>query len=71
MDEKLKCRIQDRWAKLENRLYQLTAILDDLEEIEEQYPDTIDVKSKTAYILLEQEMQLLMDQQKFIESLLK
>jgi hypothetical protein len=70
MSKSLRNQLQRRWEQLENRLYQLTAILDDLEELEEENNE-IDVKSTIAYMLFKKELELLNEEQSFIEFSLK
>jgi hypothetical protein len=70
MNKTLKGQLQGRWSQLEDRIYQLTAILDDLGELEEE-SSQIDVKKTIAYQLFQKEMKLLVDEQAFIEFALK
>lgn len=68
MSEKTENKLKNRWAVLEEKAVQLTAILDDLEKLENEETN---VKTTMAYMLIEKELKLFADQQHFIESLLK
>jgi hypothetical protein len=70
MSKSLRDQLQGRWEQLENRIYQLTAIIDDLEELKEDAPE-INVKRTIAYQLFQKEMKLLINEQTFIEFALK
>lgn len=68
MNEILEKKLRNRWATLEDKSYQLTTMLDELEEIEEEN-EGVCIKTTTAYISLQKELQLIVNEQRFIESL--
>jgi hypothetical protein len=55
-----------KWSESEERSYQITSMLDELEEIENE---DICIKTTSAYMVLQKELQMLNKEQLFIESL--
>lgn len=70
MDEKLENRLRNRWSKLEDRIYQITCMLDELEDVGRE-SEEISIKTTSVYMVLEKEIQTAIQEQKFIESLWK
>jgi hypothetical protein len=68
MDEKLEKSLRARWNVLEERSIQITKMIDELDEIEEEF-DEINLKTTTVYIVLQEKLLNLVKEQRFIESL--
>jgi DNA repair exonuclease SbcCD ATPase subunit len=67
-DNKQEKRLRSKWSELEDRCYQITTMLDELEDIERECEE-ISIKKTAAYMVLQKELQMLNKAQIFIESL--
>lgn len=61
----IKETLASRWSNLEDRLQQVTKMLDELESIESDFQE-VDLKSTTVYIVLQKELELINEEQRFI-----
>ncbi len=65
----LEAQLKNRWSHLEARMNQLTHLLEELEQFEGN--QELNVKTTTAYIVLQNELKVRFDEQNFLKSLMK